>query len=195
MAWLLESLGQEGGLEVMGGLVAPYDSRSSSPLRPPINPSHVNLWQEEEELVPPQGWEGEGRARTSKNRVIILLPPVSAPSRFCGPKQLRCECASGRVRWPCGSAARVPPAEAAAAAAAGPSGRVPRGDPGPAAQAAAASCQCWALGREVVRVLRCPKQARAGGVRLGAAAPRPGSVCGAQAGAGADPWGWTDPWG
>lgn len=129
-------------------------------------------------MVHPQGWEGEGRARASKNRVIILLPPVPAPSRFCGPKQLRCECASGRVRWPCGSAA-------------GQSGRVPRGDPAPAA----ASCQCWALGREVVRVLKCPKQVRAGCVRLGAAAPRPGSVCGAQAGAGADRRGWTAPWG
>lgn len=101
-------------------------------------------------MVHPQGWEGEGRARASKNRVIILLPPALAPSRFCGPRQLRCECASGRVGRPRGrarrgSAARVPWAEAAAAAA-GQSGRVPRGDP------VAARCQCWALGREVVRV-------------------------------------------
>lgn len=65
----------------MGGLVAPYDSHSSPPLCPTSTPlTCKRVWQEEVEMVHPQGWEAEGRARAPKNRVVILLSPAPAPS-------------------------------------------------------------------------------------------------------------------
>ncbi|KAM5296925.1 11-beta-hydroxysteroid dehydrogenase type 2 isoform 3-T3 [Glossophaga mutica] len=82
--------------------------------------------------------------------MVTLLSPALAPSRFCGPRTLRCErarqgvCAMAlrpRMAWECGACAGSGGRSAAK------NRLVPRGVP--AGLVAAASCRCWVLARKL----------------------------------------------
>lgn len=67
----------------MGGLDISCDCYSAFHKHPH---THKLVWQEEVELVHPQGWEGEGRSKTGKNPDGYLASPSPRPKPVLCPQ-------------------------------------------------------------------------------------------------------------